>query len=314
MVQVVVGGATGLIGQALTAALRDSGMQIRRLTRRRAAGPGEITWDPLAGTLDHTALEGADAVVNLAGRRIAPGRWTEAARREIVESRVLTTRLLVRALAQVAPAHRPPVFISASAIGIYGDRGDETLTEVSPPGGGFMADVVRAWEAEALAAPAGVRVVCARFGLILTRTGGFLAPILPIFRLGVGGPLGSGRQWWSWVHLDDVIAAVQFAMRTPTLQGPVNVVSPQPVRNREFTRVLAGVLRRPAILPTPAVAVRLLLGRQQADELILSSQRVMPARLSEQGFAFRWTDLRAALHDLLGTAPAMHSHVHKEGR
>lgn len=303
MARAVVAGGSGFIGRVLVASLKQTGTEVRRLVRHLARGPDEITWDPQGGVLDPRALEGVDAVVNLTGRRIAPGRWTAKARREIVESRVLTGRLLVETLGKMAPEMRPPVFISASAIGVYGDRGDETLTEASPPGRGFMVEVVQAWEREALRAPDGVRVVCTRFGLIVSQTGGFLAPLLPIFRLGLGGPLGSGRQWWSWVHLDDVIAVIQFAMRTRTLEGPVNVISPQPVTNREFTRTLAGVLRRPAVFPAPALALRLVLGRQEADELILSSQRVVPARLREHDFAFRWTDLQSALEDVVGRAP-----------
>jgi uncharacterized protein (TIGR01777 family) len=293
----LIAGASGLLGGALAAALDAQGIEVRRLVRRAAAGPREIPWDPARGALDPGALDGVDAVVNLSGRRIAPGRWTAAARREILESRTRATRLLVETMAKAS--RRPSVFISASAIGFYGDRGDQVLTEEAEPGRGFMADVAVAWEREAQRAPDGVRVVCTRFGLVLAR-GGFLAPLLLAFRFGLGGPLGSGRQWWSWVHVEDLVGAVLFALRAPSLSGPVNVVAPHPVTNREFARTLARVVRRPALLPAPAWALRLALGRQMADELLLSSQRVLPTRLQAHGFSFRWTDLEPALRDLVG--------------
>jgi len=293
----LMAGASGLLGETLAAALNAEGITVRRLVRRASTGPQEIPWDPARGVLDPRALDGVDAVINLAGRRIAPGRWTARARQEIIESRIQSTRLLVETM--IGARRRPPVFISASAVGFYGDRGDEVLTEDSGPGRGFMAEVATAWEREARRAPDGVRVVCARFGLVLAR-GGFLAPLVAVFRFGLGGPLGDGRQWWSWVHIEDVAAAVLFALRTPSLSGPVNVVGPHPVPNREFARVLARVLRRPALLPAPAFALRLALGRQMADELLLSSQRVLPARLQAHGFRFRWAELEPALRDVVG--------------
>ncbi|MDR7543092.1 MAG: TIGR01777 family oxidoreductase [Armatimonadota bacterium] len=293
----LIAGASGLLGGALAATLDAQGIEVRRLVRRAAVGPQEIPWDPARGVLDPGALDGADAVINLAGRRVAPGRWTAAARREIADSRIRATRLLVETMGRAR--HRPPVFISASAIGFYGDRGDQVLTEEAGPGRGFMADVAVAWEQEAQRAPDGVRVVCTRFGLVLAH-GGFLAPLLALFRLGLGGPLGSGRQWWSWVHVEDLVAAVLFALRTPSLAGPVNVVGPHPVPNREFAQALARAVRRPALLRAPAFALRLALGRQMADELLLSSQRVLPARLQAHGFRFRWTELEPALRDLVG--------------
>jgi uncharacterized protein (TIGR01777 family) len=305
MAHVVMAGASGLIGRALAAAFAAQGIGVRRLVRRPATGPDEVSWDPGHGRLDPAALEGASAVINLAGRAIAALRWTARVRAEILDSRVRATRLLVDALGKTD--RRPQVFISASAIGIYGNRGDEILTEASPPGRGFLSDVAQAWEREAQrAAEAGLRVVCPRFGLVLARGGGFLAPMLPAFRLGLGGPFGGGRQWWSWVHIDDVVAAVLAALRTPVtagpvIAGPVNVVAPNPVTNREFTRTLAAVLRRPAVLPVPAFALRIAMG-QMADELVLNDQRVSPAALQAQGFAFRWPDLRPALDDVVGRA------------
>ncbi len=295
--RVIIAGASGLIGRALSGALRREGIEVRRLVRRPPAGAEAFAWDPAAGTLDGRALDGVDAVLNLAGRSIASGRWTRRTRAEMVESRVRSTRLLVDTIGTIPV--RPAVFVSASAIGYYGDRGDEILTEASPAGHGFLADLVRAWEAEALRALAlGVRVVCSRFGLILARDGGAMGPLLPLFRLGLGGPLGSGRQWWSWIHLDDVAAAVIAAITTPALEGPVNVVGPQPVSNRNFARALGAALRRPAILPAPDFALRLVLGAM-ADEMILSSQRVTPAKLRAEGFAFRWPELGPALANLV---------------
>lgn len=298
MSRVVLAGASGLIGRALARAVRGHGFEALCLVRRPPSAPDEAFWDPGQGVLDPGVLEGAAAVVNLAGRSLAPGRWTAAARREIVASRVQSSRLLVEAIGRAAA--RPAAFISASAIGYYGDRGDEVLTESSPPGRGFLADLVQAWEAEARRADAlGVRVVCTRFGLVLARGGGALRPLLPAFRLGLGGPLGSGRQWWSWVHLDDLVGAILMAIGNPALEGPVNVVAPGPVTNRDFARALGAALRRPAVLPAPAFALRLLLGAM-ADEMILASQRVLPVRLQRAGFEFRWPSLRPALADLVG--------------
>lgn len=297
MRRVVIGGASGMIGRALSTALRARGAQVLRLVRRPATGPDEARWDPQTGALDPTAFEGADAVVNLSGRSIAAARWTARVRSEILESRVRATRLLVDTIGK---AHvRPAVLVSASAIGYYGDRGDEVLSESSSPGRGFLVEVVQAWEAEAQrAAASGVRVVCTRFGLVLARDGGTMRPLLPIFRLGLGGPLGSGRQWWSWVHLDDLLAAVIAAIEHRALEGPVNVVAPQPVQNVTFARTLGAVLRRPAVLPAPAFALRLMMGAM-ADEMILAGQRVTPGKLQAQGFVFRWPELRPALENLV---------------
>ncbi len=293
--RVVVAGASGLIGRALVAALQAQGVDVARLARP-PVDDDEIAWDPRTGYLDPDVFDGVHAVVNLAGRSLAKWPWTRRARADILASRVRSTRLLVDTMARGDA--RPAVLISASAIGYYGDRGDEVLTESSAPGGGFLATVTRPWEAEARRASArGTRVVCPRFGMVLARRGGAMGSLLPPFRFGVGGSLGGGRQWWSWVHLDDVVDAIQAAITTPSLDGPVNVVAPGAVQNREFTRVLAAVLHRPAFLPVPAFALGLVLGAMA--ETVLSSQRVQPAKLQAAGFRFRWPELRPALENLL---------------
>ena len=294
--RVVIAGASGLVGRHLAPALRAAGIDVRRLVRRPASGPEEISWDPERGRLDAQALAGADGVVSLAGRSLL-GRWTARVKADIVNSRVQATRLLVDAIGGMQA--RPTVLVSTSAIGFYGNRGDEVLTEDSSPGTGFLAELTQAWETEAgRAVDFGVRVVCPRFGLVLARGGGALGPMIPLFRVGLGGPIGDGRHWWSWVHIDDVVAVIIATLMSPSLQGPVNVVAPAPVTNREFSRALGQALHRPAILPAPAFAVRLVLG-EVADEMILSSQRVMPARLQANGFAFRWQELPAALENLV---------------
>jgi len=296
----VISGASGLIGWPLAATLAASGHTIVAL--RRGAAPGEAHWDPVAGTIDRAALEGAGAVVHLAGATIA-GRFTERHRREVRESRVAGTRLLARTLASLE--RKPTVLVSASAMGIYGDRGDELLDESKPPGDGFLADVGREWEAEtAPAAEAGIRVVLLRTGLVFAREGGALPPMLTPARLGLGGPLGSGRQWWSWVTIDDVVAAYAFAIATPALAGAANLATPQPVRQAELAHVLGRVLGRPAFLPAPAFALRLLLGRGMADSLLLASARMVPARLTAAGFRFRFETLEPALRHVLARGVA----------
>lgn len=302
MPRVVIAGSSGLVGRALTRALCTQGVEVCRLVRRPPAGPDEVAWDPATGALDPQVLDGADAVVNLAGRSIAALRWTARVRAEILGSRVRSTRTIVDAIGRTTL--RPAVLISASATGYYGDRGDEVLNESSPPGRGFLSEVVQAWEAEARrAAGWGVRVVCARFGLILARSGGALRPLLPLFRLGLGGPLGSGRQWWSWIHLDDAAAVIIAAVRDAALEGPVNAVGPAPVTNREFAHALGSAFRRPAVLRVPAVALRLA-GGAMAGEMLLSSQRVVPGRLQARGFAYWWPELAPALRDLVAGPPA----------
>jgi len=293
--KILVSGSSGLIGAALIPALKSSGYEITCLVRGTASSRDQIQWDP-AQPLVPESVSGFDAVVHLAGESIV-GRWTEGKKRRIRESRVKGTLRLAEALAQ-AP-QRPRVLISASAIGYYGDRGEETLREDSASGSGFLPEVCREWEdATEPATKAGIRTAQMRFGLVLSRHGGALQKMLPPFRLGVGGNMGSGRQWWSWVDIDDLVGAVQHVIKTETLRGPVNVVGPNPVMNAEFTKTLTSVLSRPAILPMPAFAARLVFG-QMGDELLLASQRVEPAKLLASGYVFQKPDLRLALSAIL---------------
>jgi uncharacterized protein len=293
--RVLVSGARGLVGSALVLRLRAAGREVVALTRA-PRGPEEIGWDPAHGALDAAALEGLDAVVHLAGEPLG-ARWTPARMARARSSRVDATALLATRLAALA---RPPrVLVAVSAVGWYGSRGDEVLDEDSPPGAGFLADLCRAWEAAAdPARAAGIRVVHPRLGLVLTPRGGALAQMLPLFRLGLGGPLGDGGAWWSWVVLDDVVAALERALDDATLAGPVNVAAPGAARNRDVARALGRVLGRPAWLPAPAFALRALLGRM-ADEMLLASARVRPARLEAAGFAFRHPELEPALWEML---------------
>lgn len=293
-----VTGSTGLIGSALVPFLTAGGHRVFRLVRGHAAGLDYIRWDPARGVRDVALLEGADGVVHLAGENIAGGRWTAPRKAAIRRSRVEGTRRLCQALARLA---RPPkVLVCASAIGYYGDRGDQVLTEEASPGNDFLALVCREWEeAAAAATKTGIRVVNLRFGIVLSPAGGALQKMLLPFRLGAGGRIGSGRQYWSWIALDDVVGAVHHALVTEALAGPANAVAPSPVTDAEFTRVLGRVLHRPTIAPLPAFAARLLLG-EMADALLLASARVIPRRLQETGYAFRFPDLEAALRHLLG--------------
>lgn len=294
--KILVTGSHGLVGSALLPALTAEGHHVVRLVRTAAASVDEIAWNPEVNQMDSAALEDFDAVVHLAGENIA-GRWTAAKKARIRESRVAGTRLLCEALAKL---QRPPrVLIAASAIGFYGNRGDETLTEESAAGVGFLPEVVRNWEAAAQPAHArNIRVVQLRFGIILSADGGALSKMLPPFRLGLGGRVGSGRQWWSWISMDDVAGAICFAIASETLSGPVNVVAPNPATNAEFTRVLGRVLHRPTVFPLPAFVARLALG-QMAEELLLASTRVEPARLLAAGFQFKQPTLEAALRHVL---------------
>jgi uncharacterized protein (TIGR01777 family) len=293
--KVLVSGASGLIGSALLPTLQSSGYEVTRLVRGAASGKGNIAWDP-SRPLAPKSVSGFDAVVHLAGESIV-GRWTDAKKQRVRESRAQGTRNLAEALAAAPQA--PRVFISASAIGYYGDRGEETLREESSSGSGFLPEVCREWEAAAEPArKAGIRTAQMRFGVVLSASGGALQKMLPPFRMGVGGNIGSGQQWMSWIDIDDVVGAIQHALKTDTLRGPVNVVGPNPVRNAEFTKTLASVLSRPAILPMPAFAARLLFG-QMADELLLASQRVEPAKLLASGYVFQKPELRAALETIL---------------
>jgi uncharacterized protein (TIGR01777 family) len=293
--KILVSGSSGLIGAALIPALKSSGYEITCLVRGTASRRDQIQWDP-AQPLVPESVSGFDAVVHLAGESIV-GRWTEAKKRRIRESRVQGTLRLAEALAQ-AP-QRPRVLISASAIGYYGDRGDEALREDSASGSGFLPEVCREWEdATEPATKGGIRTVQVRFGLVLSQHGGALQKMLPPFRLGVGGNMGNGRQWWSWIDIDDLVGAVQHVIKTETLQGPINVVGPNPLTNAEFTKTLASVLSRPALFPMPAFAARLVFG-QMGDELLLASQRVEPAKLLASGYVFQKPILRAALEGIL---------------
>ncbi len=297
--KVLVSGASGFVGSALVAGLGGEGHEVWRLVRREPKqGEPEIGWNPGAGEIDAAGLEGFDAVVHLAGENIAEGRWTEAKKTRIRNSRVRGTELVARTLVRLAS--RPAVLISASAIGFYGDRGDEELDEGSPHGNGFLAEVCRRWEgASRVASEAGIRVVQLRTGMVLGAHGGALAKMLPVFRCGLGGPLGSGRQYVSWITRDDLVGVVRHALSTDTLEGPVNAVAPQPVTNRQFTRALGRAMKRPAVVPAPAFALRAALG-QMADELLLASARVVPRRLQSTGFSFADPEIDGALSRLLG--------------
>ncbi|MCU0270279.1 MAG: TIGR01777 family oxidoreductase [Acidimicrobiales bacterium] len=295
---IAVTGSSGLIGTALCRALERDGHRVRRVVRRAVRdGESAIAWDPAAGTVDAAAFEGLDGVIHLAGAGIGDKRWSEDYKREILESRTRSTDLLARTLAGLE--RKPSVFVSGSAIGIYGDRGDELLTEQSPPGSGFLADVVVAWEAAARpAVEAGIRVPFVRTGIVLSPDGGALPKLLPLFKAGVGGKMGSGRQWWSWISLPDELAAIRWLL-DHDVAGPVNLTAPAPVTNAEFTKVLARVLKRPAVLPVPAFGPKLLRGAELAQELLFNSQRVQPSVLETEGFPFLHADLEAALRTLL---------------
>jgi uncharacterized protein (TIGR01777 family) len=292
-VRVVVTGSSGLIGQALLSTLESGGHDTTVLVRR-PPGRGEARWDPGTGHIDAGALEGADAVVHLAGAGIGDKRWTPARQDIILRSRMDATTLLSHALA--ALDQPPPVLVSASAIGYYGDRGDEELTEKSPSGTGFQAEVCRAWEGATVEAQAaGIRVVHLRTAVVLSGHGGALAKQLPLFRAGLGGRLGSGRQWFSWISLRDEIGVILRAIEDSSLVGPLNASAPSPVTNREFTKELGRALHRPAVLVVPPWALHLALGRALADELVLGSLRVIPSRLVESGYRFQDPELGSAL-------------------
>jgi len=294
--KILVTGSTGFVGSALVTALTGTGHQVTRLVRKPAA-TGEVRWDPAAGSIDAGGLEGHDAVVHLAGENIA-GRWTAAKKQRIRESRVIGTRLLAEALAKLS--RRPRALICASAIGYYGDRGEEVLREESPPGKGFLAETCVEWEAAAKpAADAGLRLVHLRIGVVLHPAGGALKQMLLPFKLGAGGVIGSGRQYMSWIALDDLVGLFQHALANDSLRGPANAVAPNAVTNREFTKTLGKVLSRPTIFPMPAFAARLAFG-EMADELLLSSARVEPARLAASGYRFAYPQLEPALRHLLG--------------
>ena len=294
--KILVTGATGLVGTALLPVLTSAGHQVVRLVRRNPK-PGDVLWDPETGKLDAAALEGIDGAVHLAGENIAGGRWTAARKAKIRDSRVKGTRLLSESLAKLN--RLPQVLVSASAIGYYGDRGNEVLREDSPPGQGFLPEVCRQWEASTDAATRkGIRVVHLRTGLVLSAAGGALGKMLLPFKMGVGGKVGSGDQYWSWISIDDHCAAILHCIEATGLHGPVNSVAPSPVTNLEFTKTLGRVLSRPTIFPMPAFAARIALG-EMANDLLLASTRVEPAKLVASRFGFRHRDLEAALRHVL---------------
>jgi uncharacterized protein len=293
--RILVSGVSGPIGAALLPSLRQRGYAITRLTRGNANGTDQVAWDP-SKPLSPEAVSGFDAVIHLAGESIV-GRWTDAKKKRIRDSRVLGTRNLAEALAKAAK--RPRVLISGSAIGYYGDRGEEILREDSASGTGFLPEVCREWEAAAQpAADAGIRTAFIRTGIVLSTAGGALPKMLLPFKLGVGGNMGNGQQWWSWIDVHDMVGAIHHILLTDLLHGPVNMVAPKPVTNAEFTTILARVLHRPAIFPMPAFAARLAFG-QMGDELLLASQRVEPDRLIESGYPFQCTELEKSLAGIL---------------
>lgn len=294
--KILITGASGLIGEALQKSFAEKGYEMLLATRRNPKKPNEIRWDTEKGFAadDLPRLENLDAVIHLAGENIA-GRWTDEKKRRLMDSRVGGTRNVVETISKLA--HRPKVLINASAIGFYGDRADETMTETSAAGDTFLAEIGKNWEAEAVKAESfGVRVVRLRIGIVLAAGGGALAQMLTPFKYGLGGTIGSGRQWMSWIALEDVVRIVDFALENAQLSGAVNVVAPNPATNREFTDALGSVVRRPTFLPLPAFAVNLAFG-EMGDALLLDSTRVAPKKLQDAGFLFKFPDLKAALEE-----------------
>jgi uncharacterized protein len=297
--RILISGASGLVGKALARRLQGDGHTVARLVRPggRRPSPGDIFWDPMAATVDAPAMEGADAFIHLSGASIAGGRWTPARKAVLRSSRIDSTRVLVDTLSNLQ--RKPRVFVCASATGYYGNRGDEVLTESSEGGTDFLALLARDWEAEARRSElAGIRTVLLRFGVIFSSQGGALPRMLAPFKYGVGGRLGSGNQWMSWITLEDAVEIARSAIASDDFSGPTNVVAPNPIRNSEFTRIVAATLHRPALFSAPAFALRIVLG-EMADPLLLASQRVIPERLMAMGYKFRFTNLDAALPSLL---------------
>jgi uncharacterized protein (TIGR01777 family) len=296
--RIVVTGASGLVGKRLGAELQRDGVQVIRAVRRPIGPqPNELSWNPDFNQIESAKLEGADAVVHLAGENISEHRWTDAFKQRLRDSRLRGTRLISETLAKLAS--KPRAFICASAIGYYGNRGDEQLTESAAPGDDFLAHVCRDWEEACQAArDAGIRVVNARIGVVLSADGGALKKMLTPFKLGLGGRIGSGRQYMSWISLDDLSSVLQFALANESLSGPVNAVTPNPLTNAEFTQTLGRVLGRPTLFPLPAFAARLAFG-EMADALLLSSTRVVPQVLTQAGYHFKYTELEPALRHLL---------------
>ena len=294
--KILVSGASGLVCSAIVKAASNAGHAVTPLARKRV--PGAVLWDPAAGTIDAAALEGFDAVVHLAGESIAAARWTASQKKKILDSRVQGTRLLATTLARLQ--RRPTVLVSASAVGFYGDSGDRPLREDSPPGNDFLADVCVQWEqATEPASHAGVRVVHLRSGMVLAKEGGALAKMLTPFKMGVGGKIGSGNQYMSWIDLEDEAGVILHCLSRDSIRGAVNSVGPAPVRNVEFTKTLGRVLSRPTVFPLPAPIARLMFG-EMADGLLLSSQRAEPAKLAADGFSFRYKTLESSLQKILG--------------
>ena len=297
--RILISGSSGLIGTALVGHLRNGGHTVVRLVRRPASGEGELTWDPAAGTLAPSALEGVDAVINLSGAGIGDHRWTDDYKRELLDSRLQTTELLARSIA--AADTKPAVFLSGSAIGWYGPRGDEQLDESTPnPGDTYLASICVQWEAATAAAEeAGVRTAHLRTGIVLTAAGGALKKQLPLFKFGLGGKFGKGGQWQSWISLPDEVAAITSLLEGD-VSGPVNLTAPNPVTNAEFTTTLGSVLGRPTFLPIPSFGPKALLGSELADALLFTGQRVVPTVLERSGFTFQHPTLEIALRALLG--------------
>ncbi|HUG13043.1 MAG TPA: TIGR01777 family oxidoreductase [Opitutaceae bacterium] len=297
--EITIAGASGLIGTAVARSFEKGGHQIRRLVRGNAKGPGDFSWKPDTGAIDPAAIEGADVVINLAGANIAGGRWTQKHKGLLRDSRVCSTDLIARCVA--ACVSKPAVLVNASGVGYYGTDPEGWIDEQSPLGGGFLAGLCSDWEnAAEPAVAAGVRVVKLRFGVVIASEGGALAKMLPVFKLGLGGPIGGGRMWLSWISIVDLVRVLDRVIADPKLVGAVNAVAPNPVTNLEFTKELGRALGRPAIVPVPAWALRLALG-EMADETLLASARARPARLLEAGFAFRHETIAAAFADLLGS-------------